>query len=155
LRLSLIALSNLAFRTVLEALGPEGILINVARGSIVDEESLIHLLKEGKLGGAGLDVFANEPNLTEELKSLSNLVLQPHHGSGLRGTLYRLRRAMCAHPPSLPYAVAACAEPLAVTLHAVARAGAILSRRALITGAGPSGCWPFRRLGLRALPKSS
>ena len=69
-------------RPVLEALGPAGILINVARGSIVDEESLVQLLKEGKLGGAGLDVFANEPNVPEELNSLPNVVLQPHHGSG-------------------------------------------------------------------------
>lgn len=67
---------------VLEALGPNGILINVSRGSIVDEEALIHALKEGKLGGAGLDVFASEPNVPEELKSMPNVVLQPHHASG-------------------------------------------------------------------------
>jgi lactate dehydrogenase-like 2-hydroxyacid dehydrogenase len=68
--------------TVLEALGPQGILINVARGSIVDEEALVRALKEGKLGGAGLDVFAQEPNVPEELKSMPNVVLQPHHASG-------------------------------------------------------------------------
>ena len=69
-------------RPVLEALGPNGILINVSRGSIVDEEALIDALKEGKLGGAGLDVFASEPNVPEELKSMPNVVLQPHHASG-------------------------------------------------------------------------
>jgi hydroxypyruvate reductase len=69
-------------RAVLEALGPEGILVNVARGSIVDEEALVQALKEGKLGGAGLDVFAREPHLPEELKSMPNVVLQPHHASG-------------------------------------------------------------------------
>ena len=69
-------------RPVLEALGPEGILINVARGSIVDEEALVQTLKEGKLGGAGLDVFANEPNVPKELRVMPNVVLQPHHASG-------------------------------------------------------------------------
>jgi lactate dehydrogenase-like 2-hydroxyacid dehydrogenase len=69
-------------RPVLEALGPEGILINVARGSIVDEEALVRTLKEGKLGGAGLDVFANEPNVSEELRAMPNVALQPHHASG-------------------------------------------------------------------------
>jgi hydroxypyruvate reductase len=69
-------------RSVLEALGPNGILINVSRGSIVDEEGLVQVLKEGKLGGAGLDVFATEPNVPEELRSTPNVVLQPHHASG-------------------------------------------------------------------------
>lgn len=69
-------------RPVLEALGPNGILINVSRGSIVDEEALVRALKEGKLGGAGLDVFATEPNVPEELRSMPNVVLQPHHASG-------------------------------------------------------------------------
>jgi lactate dehydrogenase-like 2-hydroxyacid dehydrogenase len=73
---------KLVNRPVLEALGPNGILVNVARGSIVDEEALVAVLREGKLGGAGLDVFANEPNVPEELKAMPNVVLQPHHGSG-------------------------------------------------------------------------
>ena len=67
---------------MLEALGPNGILINVSRGSIVDEKALIHAIKEGNLGGAGLDVFASEPNVPDELKSMPNVVLQPHHASG-------------------------------------------------------------------------
>jgi hydroxypyruvate reductase len=69
-------------RPVLEALGPNGILINVSRGSVVDEQALVQALQEGKLGGAGLDVFASEPNVPEELKSMPNVVLQPHHASG-------------------------------------------------------------------------
>jgi hydroxypyruvate reductase len=73
---------KLVNRAVLEALGPNGILINVARGSIVDEEALVAVLQEGKLGCAGLDVFANEPNVPEELKAMPNVVLQPHHSSG-------------------------------------------------------------------------
>jgi len=73
---------KLVNRPVLEALGPDGILINVSRGSIVDEEALVALLQEGKLGGAGLDVFAHEPNVPEQLKAMSNVVLQPHHSSG-------------------------------------------------------------------------
>jgi hydroxypyruvate reductase len=76
------ATRNTVNRPVLEALGPNGILINVSRGSVLDEEALIHALKEGKLGGAGLDVFASEPNVPEELKSMPNVVLQPHHASG-------------------------------------------------------------------------
>jgi hydroxypyruvate reductase len=73
---------KLVNRPVLEALGPDGILINVSRGSIVDEEALVALLQEGKLGGAGLDVFAHEPNVPEQLKAMPNVVLQPHHSSG-------------------------------------------------------------------------
>lgn len=66
---------------VLEALGPEGILINVARGSVVDEAALVRALKDGKVGGAGLDVFADEPNVPSELFAMENVVLGPHVGS--------------------------------------------------------------------------
>lgn len=67
---------------VLEALGPKGFLINVARGSVVDEPALIAALKAGKIAGAGLDVFANEPNIPTELAALDNVVLTPHMASG-------------------------------------------------------------------------
>lgn len=67
---------------VLEALGPQGYLINVARGSVVDETALIAALQAGKIAGAGLDVFANEPHIPAELAALENVVLTPHMASG-------------------------------------------------------------------------
>jgi lactate dehydrogenase-like 2-hydroxyacid dehydrogenase len=66
---------------VLNALGPDGVLINVARGSVVDEHALIQALREGRLGWAGLDVFENEPIIPDELRCLDNVVLLPHVGS--------------------------------------------------------------------------
>ena len=66
---------------VLEALGPRGVLINVARGSVVDEEALVAALKSGTILAAGLDVFAKEPSVPDELKSMQNVVLLPHIGS--------------------------------------------------------------------------
>jgi len=69
-------------RHVLEALGPEGTLINVARGSVVDEPAMIEALRTGKLGSAGLDVYWNEPKPDPALTQLPNVTLQPHHSSG-------------------------------------------------------------------------
>jgi lactate dehydrogenase-like 2-hydroxyacid dehydrogenase len=72
---------NLINAGVLEALGPAGILINVARGSVVDEPALIEALREKKIFSAGLDVFANEPKVPKELMEMENVVLFPHLGS--------------------------------------------------------------------------
>ena len=75
------ATRNLINREVMEALGPEGILVNVARGSVVDEPAMVEALRSGKLGVAALDVFVAEPTVPEELFKLDNVVLQPHVGS--------------------------------------------------------------------------
>jgi len=67
---------------VLAALGPEGILVNVARGSCVDQPALIAALREGRIGGAGLDVYETEPLDPAPFEGLDNVVLTPHYGSG-------------------------------------------------------------------------
>jgi lactate dehydrogenase-like 2-hydroxyacid dehydrogenase len=77
-------------REVLEALGPEGVLINVARGSVVDEEALIKALREKKILSAGLDVFADEPRVPQALIEMDHVVLFPHVASASIET----RRAM-------------------------------------------------------------
>ena len=66
---------------VLKALGPRGVVINVARGSVVDEPALVAALKSGTILAAGLDVFAGEPSVPDELKAMQNVVLLPHIGS--------------------------------------------------------------------------
>lgn len=75
---------------VLRALGPQGIVVNIARGSVIDEPALVRLLTEGALGGAGLDVFDKEPIVPDALKSMNNVVLMPHVASATHET----RRAM-------------------------------------------------------------
>jgi lactate dehydrogenase-like 2-hydroxyacid dehydrogenase len=71
---------------VLAALGPEGTLVNVARGSVVDEPALIAALKSGTIANAGLDVFASEPDADPALTGLPNVVVQPHHASATVAT---------------------------------------------------------------------
>ena len=66
---------------VMKALGPRGVIINVARGSVIDEQALVAALKSGTILAAGLDVFEKEPNVPDELKSMQNVVLLPHIGS--------------------------------------------------------------------------
>lgn len=66
---------------VLDALGPDGILVNVARGSVVDEEALVDSLVHGRLGGAGLDVFADEPHVPKALLDMEQVICTPHIGS--------------------------------------------------------------------------
>ena len=73
-------------REVLTALGPKGCLVNIARGSLVDETALVELLMSGDLGGAALDVFVDEPKVPMELLSLDNVVLSPHQGSATHKT---------------------------------------------------------------------
>ena len=71
---------------VLKALGPDGYLINVARGKLVDENALIAALSDKVIAGAGLDVFVDEPNVPEKLRTLENVVLQPHRASATAQT---------------------------------------------------------------------
>jgi lactate dehydrogenase-like 2-hydroxyacid dehydrogenase len=78
--------AGLVSRAVIEALGPDGTLINVARGSVVDEDAMVSALIDGRLGAAGLDVFADEPNVPPALLGLDNVVLIPHQGSATRET---------------------------------------------------------------------
>jgi lactate dehydrogenase-like 2-hydroxyacid dehydrogenase len=73
-------------RQVLEALGPEGYIVNVARGTLIDEAAMVEMLVSKKLGGAALDVFEKEPQVPEALFALDNVVLSPHQGSATRQT---------------------------------------------------------------------
>ncbi len=66
---------------ILEELGPDGILINVGRGSVVDEKALVAALKDGRILSAGLDVFEGEPHVPAELIEMEHIVLLPHVGS--------------------------------------------------------------------------
>lgn len=84
------ATRHLVNREAIEALGPEGILINVSRGSVIDEEEMVAALRDGRLGGAGLDVFEREPEVPDALMKMDNVVLTPHVGSATVET----RRAM-------------------------------------------------------------
>jgi lactate dehydrogenase-like 2-hydroxyacid dehydrogenase len=75
---------------VLRALGPNGVLINVARGSVVDEARLVQALADGEIAAAGLDVFEDEPRPNPALLTMDNVVLQPHVGSGTHHTRMRM-----------------------------------------------------------------
>ncbi|MGE0329527.1 MAG: 2-hydroxyacid dehydrogenase [Ramlibacter sp.] len=84
------ATRHLVSADVLRALGPQGFLINVSRGSVVDEQALVKALQTGQIAGAGLDVYDDEPNVPPALFALDNVVLLPHVASGTHET----RRAM-------------------------------------------------------------
>ena len=77
-------------KDVLEALGPDGMVINVSRAAIIDEEAMLDALENGTLGSAALDVFEGEPNINPRFLSLDNVLLQPHAGSGT----YETRKSM-------------------------------------------------------------
>jgi len=80
------ATRGLVGKAVIDALGPAGYLVNISRGTIVDERYLVDALANGRLAGAGLDVFADEPHVPKALLSLDNVVLTPHAGSGTQAT---------------------------------------------------------------------
>jgi hydroxypyruvate reductase len=87
---------GLVNRQVLDALGPEGYLINVARGSLIDETELIAALVEKRIAGAALDVFADEPNVPAALLALPNVVLTPHIGTATQETRNNMGRMVLA-----------------------------------------------------------
>ncbi|MDB5779606.1 MAG: D-isomer specific 2-hydroxyacid dehydrogenase, NAD-binding protein [Polaromonas sp.] len=78
--------SKLVSAEVLRALGPQGFLVNVSRGSVVDEDALVQALEQGVIAGAGLDVYADEPRVPERLLALEQVVLLPHLASATRET---------------------------------------------------------------------
>ena len=78
------ATRNLVDARILDALGPEGFLINISRGANVDEAALIAALRDGRIAGAGLDVFRDEPRVPAELIAMEQVVLLPHIGSTTR-----------------------------------------------------------------------
>lgn len=80
------ATARLVNAEVLAALGPEGYLINISRGSVVDDEALINALRSGGIAGAALDVFTDEPNVPEALLTMDNVLLAPHIGSATHET---------------------------------------------------------------------
>jgi len=87
------ATSKLVGAEIINALGPNGVIVNMSRGSVVDEEALIAALKNGDILAAGLDVFANEPIVPDALRAMQNVVLLPHIGSAsvlTRGAMNQL-----------------------------------------------------------------
>lgn len=89
--------AGLVSREVLAALGPRGFLVNIARGSVVDQKALISALVEGTIAGAGLDVFADEPRVPRELMELDNVVLLPHLASGTTETRQAMSELVLAN----------------------------------------------------------
>jgi lactate dehydrogenase-like 2-hydroxyacid dehydrogenase len=77
---------HLVDREVMAALGPDGVVVNIARGSLVDEAALIEALRDGTILAAGLDVYENEPSVPPALLELDNVVALPHVGSASRHT---------------------------------------------------------------------
>jgi len=77
---------GLVSAAVLDALGPQGFLINVSRGSVIDEAALVQALQQGRIAGAGLDVFEREPQVPEALREMDNVVLLPHIASATHET---------------------------------------------------------------------
>jgi lactate dehydrogenase-like 2-hydroxyacid dehydrogenase len=89
--------TNIVDQTVLEALGKDGLLVNVARGSIVDEPALVQAITSGAIAGAALDVFADEPRVPAELIASDRVVLTPHIASGTVDTRLAMGNLMLAN----------------------------------------------------------
>lgn len=88
--------TNMIDKAVLDRLGPQGVIVNIARGSIIDEPALVKALAENRIAGAGLDVFADEPNVPQALIEDSRVVLLPHVGSATVQTRDRMGEMMIA-----------------------------------------------------------
>jgi hydroxypyruvate reductase 2 len=88
---------NIINREVLDALGPLGFVVNVSQGLVIDEAELVSALKEGRIAGAGLDVFENEPHIPDELMNLDTCVLQPHAGSSTMETYQAMANMVAAN----------------------------------------------------------
>jgi lactate dehydrogenase-like 2-hydroxyacid dehydrogenase len=86
--------SCLIDRAVIDAVGPQGIIVTVARGSVMDEDALIEALRDGRLGGAGLDVFEQEPTPAARWADVPNVVLAPHHAGGSVESMERMTAVM-------------------------------------------------------------
>jgi lactate dehydrogenase-like 2-hydroxyacid dehydrogenase len=84
-------------RAVIEAIGPQGLLVNIARGSLVDEAEMVAALRDGRLGAAALDVFQNEPFVPDALRQAPNVVLTPHIGSATTETRQAMGELMLAN----------------------------------------------------------
>jgi lactate dehydrogenase-like 2-hydroxyacid dehydrogenase len=97
------ATQNLINADVLKALGPRGIVINMARGSVVDEPALIEALKNRTIYSAGLDVFAKEPEVPKELLEMDHIVLFPHLGSSTEVTAWAAGKPPLTPVPETPY----------------------------------------------------
>nr|WP_246473020.1 2-hydroxyacid dehydrogenase [Pelagibacterium limicola] len=101
------ATQGIVTRDVLDALGPEGAIVNLGRGSLVDEPAMLDLLETGKLGGAALDVFLDEPRVDPRFFALDNVVLSPHQGSATHQTRHKMGQTLvrnleayfAGHPP--------------------------------------------------------
>lgn len=91
------ATKHLVDASVLEALGADSFLVNIARGSVVDESALIDALTDGVIAGAGLDVYENEPHIPSQLRDLPNVVLAPHIASGTHETRQAMADAVLAN----------------------------------------------------------
>jgi len=86
---------------VMDALGPDGLLVNVARGQLVDEDALIAALSNGRLGGAALDVFEREPTPAARWAEVPNVVLTPHMGGATREAVERMTDLLLANLAAL------------------------------------------------------